>query len=518
MKDRTIWSLRPVAALIAVLFAITASMYLTNVPVNQDFESPDAVTGSVGNYTLNHTVSLESDVYAGNVTIEGGVTVYSNGYNFYVSGNFSNYGTIVTGAVPYGNFPGSYGGSGGGSAGAGADLVNGYSTLALGGSSFPSPKSNGSNGTSVSMPLLNASILQEWYNSGMQSHLAGAAGAPADALSGGSGAYGIYIQANHILAGSIESKGLIGVNSLTYGGIGFGFNLASGGGGGGTIILAYGNGGYQPGSFSVSGAYGGANIGYIDTVYNGGHGGNGNFQAFNYSDTPPINIQDHDSMLVYPQPISVFSGENLQYSVNSGGTEIIKIQSLDTTEYRANIYVSVNAAMFGGSGKEEFNLLGYPVLPILTAFDLHLLKLGEVPSNALVGNGTVVKNAAVMTIWGMKPAYEIFSPSGTWAFSKSNGVLLSADMHFSGSHLTYNLVSSNIPTYPFGFFPVSLIATVGLIGITATVAFFATSRLTKEQESVVRLRKEREGKRDSIVESLAARGLITEEEGHERSE
>lgn len=98
-------------------------------------------------------------------------------------------------------------------------------------------------------------------------------------LTGGSGSYGIYIQASSITPGSINANGLCG-----NGGTGEG---KSGGGGGGAVILAYGSG--TLGSTSGVSNGGGLFCGSIGTNKNvGGVGGNGAQAFFSYGSNAPI--------------------------------------------------------------------------------------------------------------------------------------------------------------------------------------------------------------------------------------
>jgi hypothetical protein len=87
---------------------------------------------------------------------------------------------------------------------------------------------------------------------------------------GGSGSYGVFIQADRIIAGTIKANGQAGGTGQPDGG---------GGGGGGAIMLAYGNGGYIAGTYSFSG---GAN------QSNSGWGGKGQVLTYSFGSTPPI--------------------------------------------------------------------------------------------------------------------------------------------------------------------------------------------------------------------------------------
>ena len=99
----------------------------------------------------------------------------------------------------------------------------------------------------------------------------------------GYGGYGIYIQANQIIAGVINANGQNGGGSSVY-------TYSMGGGGGGVILLAYGSGGYTAGTYNVSGGSGVATDGSpTGSTYTGGNGGStlvsGGLGSFNSADT-----------------------------------------------------------------------------------------------------------------------------------------------------------------------------------------------------------------------------------------
>ena len=241
-----------------------------------------------GNVEYNQSMTIWGDVAAtGNITIDKGVVIVTNGSSLLAGGTFANFGTIDTGDV--GNYaalgakgrsyPDSYGGSGGSGGGGG-----GYAT---GGSSAVAPK-------------LNTLLIQQWYSGGVRNYLTGAGGgggcpthayagaggstkAPGGAYmdssiactgtggAGGAGAYGIYVQANKIVAGTINANGQAGTR---------GSPDAGGSGGGGVILLAYGTGGYVPGAYNTGGG---------NAVADGGAGGNGLVLNYSYaSGLPPV--------------------------------------------------------------------------------------------------------------------------------------------------------------------------------------------------------------------------------------
>lgn len=98
---------------------------------------------------------------------------------------------------------------------------------------------------------------------------AGGTGYVVNGSPGGNSAYGLYIQANQIIAGVINSNGAAGTAGTEDAGSG-------GGGGGGSILLAYGSGGYTAGTYTTTGGAGGsyfAPAGSIASSTSGGSGG-----------------------------------------------------------------------------------------------------------------------------------------------------------------------------------------------------------------------------------------------------
>ena len=272
-----------------LLYAVSQTPALDNNTIylnsnNQLAVKPSSITqtNTLQNITISSNTTLTSDLYCNNLTINSGVVLTTNGYNIYCTGTFKNNGTINTGLAPSQSFLNSFGGSGGGG---GANFnysgSSGLSTLVSGGSAGTNPAGNGGNGSTPSTPTLSNSLIQTWYKNGFSNYLAGAGGGNgAQGIAGGSGSYGIYIQANQIIAGSINAIGENGTNGGSSGG--------GGGGGGGVILLAYGSGGYTAGTYNVSGGSGGSpgsNSG------SGGTGGNGQVLTYNYSSYGmPINI------------------------------------------------------------------------------------------------------------------------------------------------------------------------------------------------------------------------------------
>ncbi len=215
--------------------------------------------------TISHSETLTKDITCSNLTIDSGVTLTTNGYNIYCSGAVINAGTIVTGSSPFENWPDSYGGSGGGATnlrGLDGPPTPGFNTIAPGGTTCTTTACTAGNGASPTPPTLTDTLVQYWIGAGPKKFLIGAGGGSSPFVKGGAGAHGLLISANSIDAGAIDAAGRDGKNDPGQ--------STAGGGGGGVIVLAYGDGGYTPGSYNVAGGY--------NVTANGtdqGFGGNG---------------------------------------------------------------------------------------------------------------------------------------------------------------------------------------------------------------------------------------------------
>lgn len=267
----------------------------TTTPV-QAVDNPTSYHGQAPVVFTQSTTLTGDIVTSGNITILlRGVTINTSGYSLISGGVFDNLGTVDTGLVGNGGSGAgqaggsaqySYGGSGGGAwtygcgnAAGGNSQGNGGSTVVAGGSGvsgFDMAGGSGASGSSPPPPLSDTAI-QTMYNGGMTQYLEGAGGGAGTncgtTANGTSGAYGIYIQASEVIAGSINAVG----QSSTGGD-----EEAGGGGGGGAILVSYGLGGYQSGSYNYNGGDGGTAL-----YGRGGAGGSGGILTYNYSSSPP---------------------------------------------------------------------------------------------------------------------------------------------------------------------------------------------------------------------------------------
>jgi hypothetical protein len=239
-------------------------------------------TIAADNYTISQSTNLSSDLFAPSLTIEPGVVLSTNGFSIIIGGTFDNQGTILTGSAPSEELPNSVGGSGGG-----AQSLNwcpydenGTSTSVAGGGLSCSNSQSGGAGSSSLAPSLNSSTIAAWYSAGIQNYLAGGSGGAVQGyIAPGPGAWGLYVQAQTLIAGTILAAG--GAGEGTCSGVGL-----SGGGGGGAILLAYSHGVDSTVNINVVGGAGA--ISCSGTVASGA-GGSGQLLSFQYGSVPPVN-------------------------------------------------------------------------------------------------------------------------------------------------------------------------------------------------------------------------------------
>jgi tRNA A-37 threonylcarbamoyl transferase component Bud32 len=277
-----------VAGLVAGVLAATSGTGPSRPPSNLAAGGTPSASGRskspasppTASATASHPVvirqgtTLSSDVFCSDLTIEPGVTLTTNGHNIYCSGTVDNKGTIVTGPSAPRNFPLSYGGSGGGSTDLGGPASPGFSTRTPGGAPCNASGCTAANGSSPALPGLTPGTIRSWYRAGMDQYLAGAGGGSTPVVHGGTGANGLFIEADRIIAGNIVCAGGAGQNQPGQ--------SSAGGGGGGVVILAYVSS-LTPGSYACGGGY--------TTTADGTHhefGGNGVVAAHQLSSLPVL--------------------------------------------------------------------------------------------------------------------------------------------------------------------------------------------------------------------------------------
>ena len=300
------------------------------VDSSNNLSIPNSVSSSHNSsldITYSSDTTLTSDVYANNVTINSGVTITTNGYSFLCTGTFTNNGTINGGTASVSSTASSYGGSGGGGSGNGSSSgSNGGSTLATGGAGSAQ---TGGNGSTPSAPTLSSTLINEWFNDGIQNYLIGAAGGTGyDGSTGaGAAAAGIFIQANAIIAGTISSGNNGGDSGLGGGG----------GSGGGCILLCYGSGGYTAGTYNNNGGVAEAS----NSSYLGGNGGAGNTMIF--PETPiPINTFSYTASVGMANRISSYA---YYPSINTTTSPIIIASQSFTPKYSGLVTIKAVVAI-----------------------------------------------------------------------------------------------------------------------------------------------------------------------------
>ena len=258
--------------------AVNPLIVQANPPVAQN-ASWVVVYNSVGTMTLN------GPVFAHDVIVSSATTLVTDGFPIIAANALYIYGTIQGG---YPNDGGIYTGNGGsilysygGSGGAPGNFVSvGGNTLAPAGNSA-SPA--GKTPTLPSNTQITTNTLQTWAYD-ITGYLSGAGGGSSSYTSnGGSGSYGIYLQANtlYIQSGTINAAGQNG-------------GLNSGGGGGGVIILAYNAISLSAPTYQYSGGVAGWGGG------TGGNGGAGNIMFYRFAlANVPITLSRFNNMPIF---------------------------------------------------------------------------------------------------------------------------------------------------------------------------------------------------------------------------
>jgi len=267
--------------------------------VSTSFSTSQPLANALNSCPANGTVStrtiLTSDLFCPQLTITSGVTLTTNGFSVIVSGSLVNDGEILAGYPNNGglvsggagkSYPSSYAGSGGGggyNAGGGGA---GGSTLVPGGAGGVAGIGGGPGkiGETPSVPAMTNALIESMYSDGIANYLSGGGGGAGQSGAGespqgngGSGSYGIYMQANQFVNnGQINASGQAGIGSPSGPN-----NGGGGGGGGGAVLIAYGNGGETMGKISFGDGPGGL------AASPGGAGGDGQLVSYSYGSNPP---------------------------------------------------------------------------------------------------------------------------------------------------------------------------------------------------------------------------------------
>ncbi len=429
-----------------VVFAFPGSYYS-----NSKNDTGSYRNQSASNTVINVYTTLVANIVANNLTIESNVVLVTNGFSIFCNGTFINYGTIVTGNSPDINYPDSYGGSGGGAWQAGNSTLtssSGGNTLSYGGSGSDTSTPSSNNGHHTKTGPLTESVIQNWYNNGFTNYLSGARGQSAANATGGSGSYGLYVQAESIFnRGFIVSAGQAGIpNSQPP--------ALSGGGGGGVVLFAYGNQ-ILNGTVATEGGTGG----YYNGVNGvGGHGGSGQVVEYRFTDKPPVNVSGVPGLVL---PVFAFNGARANYTVTQSINNI-------TDSVKDNVRIlHVNRDNETFTFRETFPFTGgnvrnatpaqYTVsftepspFPALYTTDMKLLRNGEVPSGLVFGasNAIVTPDVHITVPAGSYKTIEVsFSEVGVYGniWVDSSTGLIVKEVYSDGFHnSSTSLDSTNI--------------------------------------------------------------------------
>lgn len=558
-------SFRAVTVAVAFGFLLTA-LYVPLVAngevISGGFSSPNPYSIEV-----TGTAYLYSNLTGGNLVIEPGAVLYTDGYSIVLNGTFNNMGTVKAGLAynsPWytyrtTNYPDSYGGSGGGVVYQYASPIGAGSTRVASGITSNEIYNGSVNGSSPGVPpSFSTAMIHSWWNNGIRQYLIGAGGGGGYDYYGnfvfaGSGSYGIYIQASTIIAGKIYASGQ-NVNSSTQ----TATYLSAGGGGGGVIVLAYGSGGYSKGIYNVSG--GTSAIDPNNSNLPGGTGGNGQVLTLNYTTSgAPVSIN-------YPYVSGqLFDGAYANYSIgiDESSSSVNEFSLTGSVMYRfTNVSVPLDQVsvqynysvpgdtLYSGTSHYSSNIslssvqdynsfimvnetnlisLDHKILPSSLASDLGFkLSSAGIPLAGVTGVNTTVSVPA-----GNFYADEISGSldsggTGTVWISSNTGVLIkaqeSAPLYYGYTLQTsYSLSSTNIPVEVVQpSYTVYIIA--GIIAAIVIAGLIIADRMGyvnlgdipgKIKASVS---KEEKLKREKVakLDRLRQQNLISEEEYNER--
>ncbi|MEM0134936.1 MAG: hypothetical protein QXU18_06880 [Thermoplasmatales archaeon] len=555
-------SLKAIVLLISAL--MIAGMFLTISPASSA-SGPVASAGSPYNIDLMSNATLKNNLVAENLTINPGVTLTTDGFSIILGGSFINYGRVVAGYnyhnyVNYPsnapNFPDSAGGSGGGSSNSYPYNGNYSAGSTSASAGLNNLSGNGFNGSSPPYlydhsNALNNSLIMKWYTSGIQNYITGADGASGFGYYGspnigGVGSYGIYIQADKIMAGDIEASGQSVSGSGTY--------FTPGAGGGGVILLSYGDGGLVNGTYKVSGG-----VSYPDNYnygYRGGDGGNGRVVTYAYGSSPPVPVTlpylSDGMYATYTVSYQELSSSSTIFSVSGTLKYTIENISLINNTLSMNEYYSIPGdTVFSGTSTSSTNFslsqsgfygsqfmvlnssilssLDNRALPLQLSNDLGFLT----SSSGIPLAGVVAVNTSVSVPSGNYYADEISGPGSsgnqTYWISSSSGMLLKYQTTQSISNGykivgTQSLASTNIPSRTVSppVPPYYLYAIIGVVVVAALLGtYFANKKgyidVKKSLKGLSKSEREKNIKR-AQVEKMRQQKLISEDEYNDMME
>ncbi len=368
------------------------------------------LTSGICNGSITYTANavLNGPVFAtSGITINAGITLTENGFAMATAGTFDNLGTIDAGLDPLAdsgaetNPPSngnsiltSYGGSGGGSgSGGGCGDADGGSTLAPGGGA-------GGNGAAPKAPYLS-NLNVSLFASRIGLYLGGAGGGGTCYTSNippnGTGSYGVVIEGNDLIAGTISANGGSGGNAPASGGGG------QGGGGGGVILLIHGLGGYTAGTYSDSGGAGGVCAG--SGCGNGGAGGNGNVLVSANFTNLSITFRQFAKTYYYPVKFNASAPATPPISFTLNQTSLYGNTITLTTSTNSISYIFPSNSL--SRYVEHYNIFELQGSnSIGVGMNFSNINMTTIPVNALTYNSPVIQyfpNLATIGSWNAKP-------------------------------------------------------------------------------------------------------------------
>ena len=498
---------------VVLSFVVVAIFLLSGIVFVVLFNSQGHDITSQKNTDYNVVISgatiLQGNLFAVNLTIDPGVIVATDGYSIILSGTFENFGTVCTcynlNSVHQlndaTNYPKSTGGSGGGACcipsinrvayTAGSTMAPGgkITELEPGGAGQMVSYSESHNYTT----LVN---ITNWFKNGIQQYITGAAGGGVEGSYGGKdkggyGSYGIYIQANTVIEGNITAVGESVYDDCV--------DASQGAGGGGTIIIAYGNGGFVPGTINNSGGI--AGLDPYSNSHTGGYGGNGSVIYLNYqSGQAPVKVAIQEPQWAFD---GAFADYEQQCKVSADGQE----SSIGGTYYINQTITSVNIPLqefqlnslcYGQNVTCQFYFSNPESLMAINSTDLNDLNSGSLPGTGQIRIGnritinspTIVTGVVVTVNSGSYITDQInyqYGAAGNQAsvwISQSSGMVIkfsytgySSFGAYNKYTRTVNLIKTNIPMmHPAPKNNTLLYLAIGGIIVAAVLVSFAAYR------------------------------------------
>lgn len=466
----------PSITIASTIVQTPTNVYLQNATTNPTATFPtgyicaNTLSGyCAGNNIISGTAFLSGNLFvSGNLTVASGAVLTTLGYSILTTGKFTLAGTIYTGAANNNGVSASAFAS----ASAGISYPNSFAGSGGGGSSGQNP---GSNGGLPNPPVLTNANIATMYTLNFNNYLTGAGGGGGTCNNGGkqggntivaggaggvagtgsggqsqpgSGAFGIYIQANTF----VGTGGFINANGLTFTGAKVMSECDDGGtGAGGLIIIANGLGTYTAATYNTAGG----------AIYNyGGLGSAGNVVTYSYGATAPLNAMIaniNSGPQFYPYKIytnTILTAPTGNYSLTQtiGGVTTTLVTNAQTLNYIAPANQASGIYVYNVLEVQGTNALTITVnvtanmLSITNAFTMNLPVIQYFPNSANFSKGSFINPPTNWKLW----TYPVsVVPTNSYGINTISGSV------FSSNSLTFpvnvQLTYNGFPSFNISF-------------------------------------------------------------------